>query len=220
MTVVIIAGGSIDKEFAGGFIKGLDESSLFIIACDKGYESCLNLGVRPSLIIGDFDSAAEESYDKAKASGIELIKLNPIKDDTDAEAALDIAISKTESEDTIYLLGATGTRLDHVMGNIGLVGKGLKQNRKVIMVDKHNRIRMITNQQSYSLSKEDAFGKYVSVFAYLGPVKGLTMTGFKYPVEGAEVTGFNTLTVSNELVEDTGVITIESGYLVIMETAD
>lgn len=220
MTVIIIAGGSIDEDFTRGFIEGFNESSLFIIACDRGYEACERMGITPSLVVGDFDSAKSGTYERVLASSVEIVKLNPIKDDTDAEAALDIAISRTTPLDEIYLLGATGTRLDHVMGNLGLLGKGLKNERIVIMIDSHNFIEMIEPGTTYGISKIDQFGKYISVFSYMEPVKGLTMKGFKYPVENAEVTGFNTLTVSNELVEDCGTITIESGYLIVMQTKD
>lgn len=220
MIVVIVAGGNIDEKFTGGFIEDLDESSLFLIACDKGYEACERMGIKPDVLIGDFDSAKGDISTRAKAAGVKVITLNPEKDDTDAEAALDLAIEKTSEYDEIYLLGATGTRLDHVLGNISLVGKGLKAGRVVTMLDSHNSIEMIQPGETYIVEKDYQFGKYVSVFPYMGPVKGLNMTGFKYPVKDGEIQGFSTLTVSNELAEDEGVITIEEGTLIVIESMD
>lgn len=220
MIVDIIAGGDIDEKFTGGFIEDLNESSLFLIACDRGYEACERMGLRPDLVIGDFDSAEDGAFNRAQSEGIEIIRLNPIKDDTDAEAALDIAIGKTTEEDVIYLFGATGTRLDHVLGNISLIGKGLRASRRVIMMDSHNSIRMIAPGEPYVIKQASKFGKYISVFPYMGPVKGLNMEGFKYPVSDGTVEGFSTLTVSNELVQAEGHISIEQGYLIIIESVD
>lgn len=219
-TVVIVAGGNVDIEYTRGFIKEQDESSLLIIACDKGYEACEAMGIKPDIVVGDFDSASSGIVERAKACGAQVIKLNPVKDDTDTEAALDIAISKTDSRDEIYLFGCTGSRIDHVMGNIALVGKGLKSDRIVIIKDPNNHIEMIVPGETYELDKADQFGKYVSVFPYMGPVTGLKMKGFKYPLDGVTLEGFNTLTVSNELAGNCGSITIDSGYLIVMQTKD
>jgi thiamine pyrophosphokinase len=220
MIVVIIAGGDIDEEFTGGFIADLDESSLFLIACDKGYEACERMGIKPDVLIGDFDSAVGNVSDRAKAAGVNVIKLNPIKDDTDAEAAIDLAIAKTTENDEIYLLGANGTRLDHVLGNINLVAKGLKAHREVTMMDPHNSIQMIEPGETYIVEADYQFGKYISVFPYMGKVSGLNMDGFKYPVKNGVIEGYNTLTVSNELAEDEGTITIEEGVLIVIESMD
>ena len=220
MKAVIIAGGNIDEKFTGGFIEELDESSLFMIACDKGYEVCERLGIKTDILIGDFDSADAGVAERAQAAGVQIVKLNPVKDDTDAEAAIDIAINKTSKGDEIYLLGATGKRLDHFLGNISLIGKGLKADRKVVMLDSYNSIKMIKPEDSYCVTRENQFGKYVSVFPYMGPVKGLNMTGFKYPVSDGFIEGFSTLTVSNELAEEQGCITIEEGILIVIESRD
>lgn len=218
--VVIVAGGDIDEKFTGGFIEDLDESSLFIIACDKGYDACERMGIKPDILIGDFDSASDGVSKRAKDAGAQVIELNPVKDDTDTEAALDLAIERTTEEDDIFLFGATGTRIDHVLGNVSLLGKAHRAGRVVSMLDPHNSIQMIGPGETYIIEEDYKFGKYISVFPYMGPVKGLNMTGFKYPVTDGFIEGFSTLTVSNELVEDEGTITIEEGLLIVIESAD
>lgn len=220
MIYMIVAGGNVDIEFTKGFFREFDGIPLFVIACDKGYEACEAMEIRPNLVVGDFDSAGGSAADRAKEAGIEVVQLNPIKDDTDTEAALDIAIGRSTKYDEIYLLGASGTRLDHTMGNIALLGKGLVNDRVVILQDPHNRIEMITAGDTYAILADDQFGKYVSVFPYMGPVRGLKMKGFKYPLEDCKLEGFNTLTVSNELEDYEGIITIEKGFLIVMQTRD
>ena len=221
--IVIIGGGSINKNFISEFISQLDEASLSIIACDSGYENCLDLGVEPDVVIGDFDSISKDAYEKLQHSNAEVIKLNPVKDDTDIEAALNIAVRKSMVGDFIYLLGATGKRLDHFLGNVNLLGMGCLKQRKVVIVDEYNFIQMISAGQTLSLSREGEeaqFGRYVSIFSYGGKATGVTMTGFKYPLENATIEGFNTLTVSNEITEEVGCISLKEGYLIVCETRD
>ena len=221
--IVIIGGGSINKNFISEFISKLDEASLSIIACDSGYENCLVIGLEPDIVIGDFDSISREAYEKLQRSNAEVIKLNPVKDDTDIEAALNIAIRKSMVGDYIYLLGATGKRLDHFLGNVNLLGMGCLKQRKVVIVDEYNYIQMISAGQVINLSREGEgaqFGHYVSIFPYGGKATGVNMTGFKYPLENATIEGFNTLTVSNEITEEVGSITLKEGYLIVCETRD
>ena len=53
----------------------------FIVACDAGYRNAARLGVRPDLIVGDFDSAPRPQTDR------ETIVLPHVKDDTDTQFA-------------------------------------------------------------------------------------------------------------------------------------
>ena len=97
---------------------------------------------------------------------------------------------------------------------------GLNHGRKVYLADGLNRVQMIKAPEKISMEKALQHGKYVSVFPYMGPVSGLTMEGFKYPLSDATLEGFNTLTVSNEIVNDLATIQIQSGYLIICESVD
>ena len=221
--IVIIGGGNINTSFAKEFIDRLDKSSLSIMACDSGYENCLAIGLEPDIVIGDFDSISREAYEKLQHSNAEVIKLNPVKDDTDIEAAVNIAIHKTSFGEFIYILGGTGKRLDHFLGNVNLLGMGCLKQRKVVIVDEYNYIQMISAGQVLNLSREGEgaqFGHYVSIFPYGGKATGVTMTGFKYPLENATIEGFNTLTVSNEITEEVGSISLKEGYLIVCETRD
>ena len=221
--IVIIGGGNINTSFAKEFIDRLDKSSLSIMACDSGYENCLAIGLEPDIVIGDFDSISREAYEKLQHSNAEVIKLNPVKDDTDIEAAVNIAIHKTSFGEFIYILGGTGKRLDHFLGNVNLLGMGCLKQRKVVIVDEYNYIQMISAGQVLDLSREGEeaqFGHYVSIFPYGGKATGVTMAGFKYPLENATIEGFNTLTVSNEITEEVGSISLKEGYLIVCETRD
>ena len=220
MIVFIIAGGKLNPEFAKGFIADHSFDKTLFIACDSGFESCLSLGVNPDIVVGDFDSISDDAYKKIENTGAEVIKLNPIKDDTDTEFALRLAFKRTKNTDEIYILGGTGARIDHTLGNINLLGLGLKHDRDVILVDERNYILMLAPGWTLELEKGNQFGKYISVFPYAGTASGVTMKGFKYPLHRATLEGFNTLTVSNEIVEDYASIYVAEGYLIVCESRD
>ena len=175
---VIISGGSIQDAFAGELLR--DEEFDVILAADSGMEFLKREDIVPDVSIGDFDSVKAEAVELfQKYETVEFRQLNPIKDDTDTEYAIRYAIAHGASE--ITLLGATGTRMDHVLGNISLLGIGLEQKVPITILDANNRIRMADH--SLEILKTEQFGKYVSLIPYSEKVTGLTLKGMKYPLD-------------------------------------
>lgn len=215
MKYIIVSGGKVEDAFALDWIK--NHSFERLIAADSGMDFFYRNGLIPDVIAGDFDSADAKSLDAFEQKGeIEILKLNPIKDDTDTEFVIREAIRRGATE--ITLLGATGTRLDHVFGNMHLLGIGLEENVMIQMVDPHNRIRMIRN--SLNVRKDEQFGDYVSLLPIDGTVTGVTLKGFRYPLQDAVITSFSSLGISNEIVEEEARIEIREGVLLVMETRD
>lgn len=213
--IVIISGGSIQDEFAKEWITQYQPD--FIIVADSGMEFMRRVGLKPDMIIGDFDSVASETLAYFKEqTGIIFKELNPMKDDTDTEFAIRQAIGLGTKEITV--LGATGTRLDHVLGNVALLGIGLQEQVDIQLVDAHNRIRMIDTP--LNLKKAEQFGGFVSLLPYAGEVKGVTLKGFKYPLENYTMESFSSLGISNEIVEHQAEILLKDGILVVIESRD
>ena len=204
---VIISGGTIDDSFADRWFE--EEKPDAVIAADAGMEYLYRSHRVPDVIVGDFD------YFKT-LPGVAIQKLIPEKDDTDTESAIRLAIRR--GAECITLLGATGTRLDHVLGNIELLGIGLKAGIPIQICDAHNRIRMI--DRGMTLARKEQFGTYVSLIPYTECVEHLTLTGLKYPLTDACLRGFCSLGVSNEIVADTAEISFESGILLVVESKD
>ena len=69
----------------------------FVIACDRGYAYARRCGVRPDLVVGDFDS-----YGGEVDAGIPVRKLPVEKDDTDTVSALRCALSRGFEEITCW----------------------------------------------------------------------------------------------------------------------
>ena len=220
MINVIVAGGQAENDFLKEFFAGYERGELYIIACDRGYDICCDVGVTPNLVIGDFDSACAGAYTQVKSRGINVILLNSEKDDSDSEAAVRYILQHNELTGDIYLLGGIGSRIDHLLGNISLVAMGVQNGRRIFLMDSHNRICGLGPGGRLVINRAGQYGKYISVFPYMGRTSGVTLEGFKYPLRDAVLEGFDTLTVSNEIIEEQGVIALVDGYLIIMETMD
>lgn len=215
MKYIVVSGGQIDDRFALGWMKS--NAYDCIIAADSGMNFLHRNGIVPDVIAGDFDSVDDDSLDEfSSLSEVEMLRLNPVKDDTDTEFVIREAIRRGAT--SISILGATGTRLDHVLANVYLLGIGLEAGVSMEIVDSHNRIRM--TDTVLEISKKEQFGAYVSVLPVKGDAKGVILEGMKYPLSDADVNCFSSLGVSNEIVEDVAKISVKQGTLLVIESND
>lgn len=213
---IIITGGSISKEFALDFLKKNEQAHL--IAADKGYEFFLEAGIEPELAVGDFDSLSVIGRDALeKAQKTEVIYLKPEKDDSDTQSAMNYAIARGARE--IAILGATGSRMDHMLANLGLLMLGQEKGISVSIVDQNNYMKLIPS--GTILKREEQFGGYVSFFPLGGDVEGLSLTGFKYGLSERHLrTEDSGLTVSNEIQEKEAKVTYTRGTLLMIMSRD
>ena len=214
-TAVIISGGSLDPDFALAFLK--KEEPEILIGADRGICFLRDKEIHPTHIVGDFDSASGDALEYFKQfPEIPVRKFHPVKDLTDTEIAMNLAIELGAKQ--IVILGGTGTRLDHVVANIKLLAIARKQGKECILLDAHNRIRL--TDQPMKIGKTDQYGKYVSLFAFGGQVTGLTLRGFFYPLTEYDMDPENPIGVSNEITAENGEIFFSSGMLLVMESKD
>lgn len=214
MKYLIVCGGEIDGDFAERLI--MSSGFEVIIAADRGMDFLYEHKITPDIIVGDFDSVKNDALSYFKEKGMsDIHALNPEKDDTDSECALQIALD--HGADHIIIIGATGTRIDHVLGNISLLGKAMSEGKMAELLDTHNRIRMIDNE--LEIEKNKQYGKYVSIIPVCKNNK-ITLEGFKYPLKDYTFEGFNTLGISNEIVDDIAKITVNEGQYIVIESKD
>ena len=215
MRFLIVSGGEATDEFVEGVIKrgGYD----VILAADSGMDFLYRTKILPDIIVGDFDSVDPEVLEFFREhEEIDICALNPVKDDTDTEFAIRESIRRGAHEITI--IGGTGTRLDHVLGNISLLGIGLEEDVRMELLDANNRIRM--TDHSVVLKKKQQYGKYLSLLPYSEKVTGVTLRGVKYLLDNYTMGGFNSLGISNEIVDEEASIELKSGRLLVIESRD
>lgn len=237
--ILIITGGNLDIEFAEAYIKTLSFDKVF--AVDKGLEYADCLELLPDYIVGDFDTVKRDvlsKYEKMIQTGecFALIEQHPAKKNaTDTELAARRAIEL--HPDSITIIGATGSRMDHFLMNVGVLLQIENNGISGQIVDANNRIRLLDAaiqndrtkaKQSYAVRMvihKDEFltdnrKKYLSVIPMSPEVKGLTMEGVMYPLSDKTITQGDTLTVSNQITENQACIYLKTGRILVIESAD
>ena len=188
-----------------------------IIAGDKGLEALYQLKIIPNHVVGDFDSVSPEILKfYKKQSQIIFHTYHAEKDNTDTDIALQLAIKLKSSRITI--MGALGRRMDHALANIHILKDALEANIPCQMIDEHNRIYLINKEMT--LEKDKVYGKYVSLIPLTSTVEGLTLTGFKYPLNHYTLPIGTSLGISNEIITDIAHIKMNKGILIVIESRD
>ena len=149
-------------------------------------------------------------------SHMKLWSITVLKDASDTEIALRLCLGLRRKE--IWILGGTGNRIDHLWANIQCLDIALEAGANAMILDSHNRIRLIDHETV--LKKEDAFGKYFSVFPLERPVEDFSIIGAKYPLHNHLLSSGDSLCVSNEFLEDEVKISFIYGKVIVMETRD
>lgn len=222
MKVLLISGGAIDDSFAVEFCRRHTFNK--IIAVDGGLAVADRIGISPLTdLVGDFDticsSILQKYLDHAEEMNLKVHRFNPEKDYTDTDIALKLAMSYCKDEkDEIWILGATGTRLDHVLANLTMLLLPYQKGITTWIVDAHNKIRLLSGEMK--VRREDQFGKYISLIPLTQCLKGVTLEGVKYPLNNHDVSLGESLLVSNEITEKEARLFIREGIALVLETKD
>ncbi len=180
------------------------------IGVDKGALTLARNGKRMLVAIGDFDSVEESDLAYIKEYSDTLIQLNPIKDDTDSEAAVMYAIEKGYQK--IHLYGGLGGRLDHAMINLRLVSRFPET---VYLHDQNNFIFSL-GEGVHSIDKRD----YTYISFFTEDEATISLEGLKYPLDKQQLTNKDTYTTSNEILEDRGIVTVHAGQVTVIQSKD
>lgn len=212
---IIISGGSLDTEFTLQILKEIHPE--YVIGVDRGLTFLYHNQVMPTHIVGDFDSVEPEiiAYYKENTD-IPIREFDPVKDASDTEIAVRLAIEL--GVEHLWILGATGTRLDHVIANIQTLKIAHDARVKTYILDKNNRISLI--EKEFCLGKNEQYGKYFSVFPLGETIEKFSIVGAKYSLQNHTLCPSGSLCVSNEIEEEKIEITYPKGIVIFMETKE
>ena len=162
--LIIVANGEFPKHSIP--LDKLNEART-IIACDGAADNLLNRDYSFDLIIGDLDSISKGTLELFK----NIIIRNEDQSSNDLRKAIDYA--KSKGIKSISILGATGKREDHSIGNIFSL---LKYDNLDLKIYTDTGIFSIVNNDE----KIDSFkGQQVSLFADDKTIK-ISSTNLKY----------------------------------------
>ncbi|MFD0694593.1 thiamine diphosphokinase [Paenibacillus sp. GCM10027628] len=208
--IVIVTGGTLGE----WFVEVIKEDDV-LVGSDRGALSLIEHGFQPHISLGDFDSVTAEERDQIRTSSLSFIDCDPIyKDLTDTEMAFEWALAQAPSH--IVLLGALGSRFDHSLANIHLLRKGLDQGIACTIIDASNEIIIINRPTRI---RRDRY-THVSLLPLSMEVTGITLHGFQYPLHQATLQIGQSLGISNVLLEQEGLIELETGLLLVIQSKD
>ncbi len=150
---------------------GILRQSRMVICCDGAALKLIGSGIRmPDYVIGDLDSLSPELLDRL---GDKVIRIES-QDTNDLTKAFNLALSLRSEK--IVILGATGLREDHTLGNISLLARYALQ-ADVLMYTDHGRFMAISETTTIPSHR----GQQVSIFS-LTPSIPISFTGLKWDV--------------------------------------
>lgn len=221
MKILVITGGTLKEEFLKSFLDGhsFDET----IVVDGALKMAAGLGISFQSLVGDFDTVTPQELEPfLKRKGLYIERHRPQKNETDTELAVNLAVEKMkhavrgqkrqDGEDAIAILGATGGRLDHMLGNIHLVYKALMEGVFCQLYDEDNCLFMVND--SRVLGEEAGRYRYVSFLPFTDRAEGVTLEGFLYPLREACLEKGSTLGISNEICWEAPRVSVRKGVLI------
>lgn len=182
----------------------------YIVVADGGIKNLVGTDIIPDEVLGDFDSIDEEGKSFIEKNNIKIEKYPSRKDFTDTELCLEVLLKK--GADDIVILGATGTRLDHMFSSMFLLERLKKENVAGKFIDDYNGVSFISNE--IVEVKKNKY-KYLSIVPVSKEVC-LTLKGTEYEVENLKFNRFTTIAVSNEVKDEVAKIEIDGeGFLIL-----
>lgn len=177
-----------------------------VIAADGGYNHLARLGVRPDIVLGDFDSLGYVPQH-------ECIVRHPVrKNDTDLGLAVREGLARGAR--FFGLFGATGgTRLDHTLAAVQTLC-GLRRRGAHGYLCGGGQVVTVLHREA--LAFDAGCRGYVSVLCAGARAAGVFIRGLSYELENAVLTLDMPLGVSNEFTGRPAEVGVRSGWLAVL----
>ena len=177
-----------------------------VIAADAGYQTCRGFGIVPDLLVGDFDSMdAPQDFEN-------ILRVPVEKDDTDSFLAAKLGLEKGCKVFHLYG-GAGGQRLDHTLANLQMLIWLSKRGCRGYFYDRSFVYSAITDE--YFTIKKEKDWALLSVFCMGPEARGVSLAGVQYPLEKGSLSAEFPLGVSNHILADEAVVSVENGSLLV-----
>lgn len=177
-----------------------------LLAADGGANHLGRIGLRPEAVIGDLDSITPGIR---AFIGEERMVHRPDQARTDLDKAFAYAFDELGLEE-LTVLGATGGRLDHAVGNLGLLAKRALGER-LVFVAPDQRVLAATGE----LTLEAVPGETWSFFTF-DPAVRVTLGGVKWPIANTAIDLAGKPSISNEAASDRVTVRAEGGAVVVV----
>jgi thiamine pyrophosphokinase len=198
---LVIANGEPPKKMR---LQALLREADVVLCADGGANIALKLGVVPDAIIGDLDSIHAETL-------VKFHKVPTYRDSDDGTTDLEktIAWAIKEKFDHVTVIGASGKRLDHAIGNLGVLAK-FYPDAVVKLVDDFGELTYVGR----SLTVEAKKGETVSLIP-LNRCEGIVTDGLRYALTGETLELGVREGTSNVVTAPPVTIKVKKGHLLL-----
>ena len=205
-TVILAAG---DFPTAEAPLRALREARR-LVCCDGNAATAAEaVGFEPMVIVGDCDSLDDETRRRFADKIVEVAE----QDDNDLAKAFRYAISQGWRD--VVILGATGRREDHTLGNIAHLADFAAEAESLAMVSDYGIFLPV---RAPGGKFQVGSGAQISIFGF-DPTIPVTATGVKYPVRDLLRPYWWTATL-NEAVADVVSVSITRGVVLLYAAFD
>jgi thiamine pyrophosphokinase len=163
-----------------------------LLAADGGADHLARLGLRPAAVIGDLDSISPET--RAWLGEESLIE-RPNQDRTDLDKALEYAFENLGVEH-VTVIAALGGRIDHELGNLGLLAR-LAMGERLVFEGADHRVLAIAGEATLAAHPGETWS-----FWTFDPFVRVTVVGVRWPLENAAIDVGGRPSISNEATAD------------------
>ena len=179
----------------------------WVLCADGGWQLARQAGVRPDLVIGDFDSS--------DAPGEGPVERFPVeKDDTDTMLCLKRGLAM--GFDDFLVVGGFGGRIDHTVGNLQALRYAADRAAAIEMCDGESWATVVAGGAVRVPANAIGEGPVkLSVFALDRECRSVTIRGAKWEAEDTTWTNGFPLGVSNEFKADYAEISVKEGALLV-----
>ena len=146
------------------------EEAPFVVCCDGGANEYIAKGHLPNIIIGDGDSLSEENRLKHAS----LLHHIPDQETNDQTKAVQYLLAQGKRK--IAIVGATGKREDHTIGNVSLLMEYMRMGAVVRSYTDYGVFIPCKDTCTFNCN----IGQQVSIFNFTA--KNLQSEGLAYPI--------------------------------------
>ena len=197
-TVILADGTFPGHDIPLGYLKNAAK----IICCDGSAENLVIAGYMPDAIVGDMDSLSEDLANRFA----DRIYPDDNQDTNDLTKAVCWCLGSGYND--IVIVGATGKREDHTIGNISLLAEYIKV-VNVIMVTETGIFHPFLKGSAIKSFP----GQQVSIFS-IDPETEISSYGLRYPLEKKKMKNWWVATL-NESLGDSFSLEFESGRVIV-----
>ena len=169
MNAVILADGAFPENPA---VLEILKNAPVVICCDGAADSLCRYGLEPSFIVGDLDSVSPETRAKYPER---LIK---VSEQETNDLAKCFRFARERGFKITHLLGASGKREDHLLGNLAQFAEFSKDFPGILLMTDYGRFAAVNGEATFG---DLEVGSQISFFSF-DPGARVTAAGVQYPL--------------------------------------